>query len=65
MTRILLLLIVTLLFTITASADVIAGPMIAMIAGIYVVLPLLLVALVIFITVRLIRKLKEKHNDNP
>jgi len=64
MTKLLLILIVTLLFTVSASADVIAGPMIAIIAGVYVVLPLLLVALVLFITIRLIRKLKQKHKED-
>ena len=63
MTSVLMFLIVTILCTVTASADVIAGPMIVMIAGIYFVLPLLLVALVVLITLRLIRKLKQKHKE--
>ena len=44
--------------------DVIAGPMIAMLAGIYIVLPLLLIALVVFITVRLVKKLKNKKKED-
>ena len=44
--------------------DVIAGPMIAMIAGIYIVLPALLIALVVFLTVKLIKKLKNKHKED-
>ena len=63
MITVLLCLITTLLCTVTASADVIAGPMILMVAGIYFVLPLLLVALVILITLRLIRKIKQKHKE--
>ena len=43
--------------------DVIAGPMIAMLAGIYIVLPALLIALVVFITVKLVKKLKNKHKE--
>ena len=56
-------LLLILMFALTACADVIAGPMIVMIAGIYFVLPLLLVALVVLITLRLIRKLKQKHKE--
>lgn len=44
--------------------DVIAGPMIAMLAAVYVVLPALLIALVCFITVKLIRRLKNKHKED-
>lgn len=44
--------------------DVMMGPMIAMLAGIYIVLPALLIALVVFITVRLIKKLKNKHKED-
>lgn len=44
--------------------DVIAGPMIAMLAGIYIILPLALVALVVFITVKLVKKLKNKHKED-
>lgn len=43
--------------------DVIAGPMIAMLAGVYIVLPALLIALVVFITVKLVKKLKNKHKE--
>lgn len=43
--------------------DVIAGPMIAMLAGIYIILPALLIALVVFITVKLVKKLKNKHKE--
>lgn len=45
--------------------DVIAGPMIAMVVGLYLVLPALLVGLVIFLTVKLIKKLKNKHREDP
>lgn len=44
--------------------DVMVGPMIAMLAGVYIVLPALLIALVVFITVKLIRKLKNKHKED-
>jgi len=43
--------------------DVMAGPMIAMLAGIYIILPALLIALVVFLTVKLIKKLKNKHKE--
>lgn len=44
--------------------DVMAGPMIAMLAGIYIVLPALLIALVVFLTIKLIKKLKRKHKED-
>ena len=44
--------------------DVLAGPMIAMIAGIYIVLPALLIALVVWITIKLVRKIKHKHKED-
>lgn len=44
--------------------DVIAGPMIAMVVGIYLVLPAILVGLVIFLTVKLIKHLKSKHQED-
>lgn len=44
--------------------DVIAGPMIAMIAGIYIVLPAVLIFLVSILTVKLIKHLKSKHKED-
>lgn len=44
--------------------DVIAGPMIAIAAGIYIVLPLGLIALMIWITVKLIKKIKSDHKED-
>lgn len=44
--------------------DVIAGPMIAMAAGIYIVLPLCLIALLIWITRKLIKKIKSEHKED-
>ena len=38
--------------------DVMIGPMIAVLAGVYVILPALLIGLVILITVKLIKKIK-------
>ena len=43
--------------------DVIAGPMIAMYIGVKFILPLLLVGLVILITVKLIKRLKQTHKE--
>ena len=38
--------------------DVMIGPMIAIWAGVYIILPALLIGLVIFITIKLIKKIK-------
>ena len=38
--------------------DVMVGPMIAVLAGVYIILPALLIGLVVFLTVRLIKKIK-------
>lgn len=59
----LLTLVLLLGLTATASADVIAGPMIAIYVGVKFILPLLLVALVVVVTVHLIRSFK-KHRRN-
>ena len=43
--------------------DVIAGPMIAIVAGVYIILPALLIGLVVFLTARLIEKIKSRKED--
>lgn len=47
--------------SVPVTADVIAGPVIAIYIGIRLLLPLLLVALVILVTVFLIKKLKKRN----
>ena len=44
--------------------DVIAGPMIAMYIGVKFILPLLLVGLVVLITIKLIKRLKQTHKED-
>ncbi len=44
--------------------DVIAVPMIAMVAAVYIILPAALVALAVFLTVRIIRRLKKKNKED-
>lgn len=44
--------------------DVIAGPMIAMIAGIYIVLPAILILLVSILTIKLIKHIKSNHKED-
>ena len=43
--------------------DVIAGPVIAIVVGVYIILPIALIALVMFLTGKLIQKLKHKHKE--
>ena len=58
MLKLLLTLLVILLFTLSASADVIAGPMIALYIGINYLIPIILVIILIVVTVRLIRTIR-------
>ena len=44
--------------------DVIAGPMISMYIGVKFILPLLLVGLVVLITIKLIKRLKQTHKED-
>ena len=59
-----LILLLVLLFTLTASADVIAGPMIALYVGINFVIPIILVIILIIVTVRLIRTIRSTKRNN-
>ena len=43
--------------------DVIVGPMIAIVAGVYIILPALLIGLVAFLTAKLINKIKSRKED--
>ena len=56
--KLLLTLLLVLLFTVTASADVVAGPIIALYIGINYVIPIILVIILIIVTVRLIRTIR-------
>ena len=58
MYKLLLTFLLVLLFTSVASADVIAGPMIALYLGINFVIPIILVIILIIVTVRLIRTIR-------
>ena len=64
MYKFLLLLLLTALFTLTASADVIAGPMIAIYVGINFVIPIILVVILIIVTVRLIRTIRGRSRKD-
>lgn len=44
--------------------DVIAGPMIAMVAAVSIILPAALVALAVLLTVRIIRRLKKNNKED-
>lgn len=44
--------------------DVIAGPMTALVAGVYIILPAALIALVVFLTARLIKRLKKTNGED-
>lgn len=59
MYKLCLILLLVLLFTMIASADVIAGPMIALYVGINFVIPIVLVVILIIVTVRLIRTIRD------
>ena len=57
-------LFLILMFTLTACADVIAGPMIALYLGINFVIPIVLVIILIIVTIRLIRTIRRtKRRD--
>lgn len=58
MFKLFLSLLLTLMFALTACADVIAGPMIALYVGINFVIPIVLVIILIIVTVRLIRTIR-------
>ena len=64
MYKLLLTLLMVLLFTLTASADVIAGPMIALYVGINFIIPIVLVVLLIVVTVRLIRTIRGGRKEH-
>ena len=68
MYKLCLFLLLVLLFTAIASADVIAGPIIAMYIGINFVIPIILVVILIIVTVRLIRTIRStkrnKHEED-
>ena len=67
MYKFLLFLLLTCLFTVSAAADVITGPAFAIYIGGMVLIPVLLIALVMFITARLIRwihKNKKRHEED-
>ena len=59
MYKLCLILLLMLLFTMSASADVIAGPMIALYVGINFVIPIVLVVILIIVTIRLIRTIRD------
>jgi uncharacterized membrane protein len=62
--KLFLSLLLVLIFTLTACADVIAGPMIALYVGINFVIPIVLVIILIVVTVRLIRTVRRtKRRD--
>ena len=64
MYKLLSTLLMVLLFTLTASADVIAGPMIALYVGINFIIPIVLVVLLIVVTVRLIRTIRGGRKEH-
>ena len=43
--------------------DVMVGPVIAIVAGVYIILPALLIGLVAFLTAKLINKIKSRKED--
>ena len=64
MYQVFLSLLLILMFALTACADVIAGPMIALYVGINFVIPIVLVIILIVVTVRLIRTVRRtKRRD--
>ena len=44
--------------------DVMIGPTIALVIGLYFLVPIILIGLVIFLTAKLIRRLKNKHKED-
>ena len=67
MYKLLLFLLLTMSFTLSVAADVIAGPAIALYIGFNVVIPILLIAILIFVTVRLIRTIRgggKEHEED-
>lgn len=67
MYKLMFFLLLTALFTLTAAADVIAGPMIALYVGINFVIPIILVVIVVILTIRLIRTIRggsKEHEED-